>query len=223
MAKIKEKEIAQKLRYEGWSISDISLKTGVSKSTVSLWCRDIMLSLDAIDKIVSKSKSKSTTALLIYTERLRKKRQENVESDMDEGGSLVGNLSDRDIFCIGLGLYWGEGYKKGNQEFGFSNSDPSMVTFYLRWLQTVFKVEKENLILRVSINSLHRERIAEVEKFWSEHTKIDLSQFTKTSLIKTKNKKVYKNFNLHYGTLRIKVRKGTKMRRVVLGAIRALF
>lgn len=222
MAKVKEREKAIELRVRGVSIADISTKLKVSKSTVSTWCKDIVLSAEAIQNIVSQSESKTTKALLCYTESLRATRQENIIKSKEVGKIKIGTLSDRDIYCIGLGIYWGEGYKKGSQEFGFSNSDVSMVTFYLRWLWVVFGVTKDQLILRVSINALHKSRIEIVEKFWSIHTGIPLSNFTRTSLIKTQSKKVYSNHNQHYGTLRIKVKRGTVMRREVMGAIEAL-
>jgi transposase len=46
MAKSVEKEEARKLRKEGMSILAISKKLKVSKSSASLWCRDIELTLE---------------------------------------------------------------------------------------------------------------------------------------------------------------------------------
>jgi transcriptional regulator with XRE-family HTH domain len=221
MAKIFEREKAKNLRESGLSISDIASKLKVSKSTVSYWCRDIILSEAAIQKIIKSSERKSTVGILRYTESLRIERQERVLSDKRKGGTLLGKLSERDILCVGLGLYWGEGYKKGNQEFGFTNSDEKMLKFYIKWLETVFKVSKANLILRVSINELHKYRIQEVQDFWIKQTNIPIHQFTLPSFIKTQSKKIYQNHALHFGTLRIKVRLGTRLRREVLGMIEA--
>lgn len=219
MAKQKEREKAQLERQKGVSISDIAAQLKVSKSTVSTWCKDIALTTEAIEMIVRTSKSKSTTALLNYTESLRAKRQENILLANNIGKQKIGQLSKRDIYCVGLGLYWGEGYKRGSQEFGFTNSDANMIKFYLVWLKTVFKISPVDLIARVSINELHIYRAEEVEKYWSRITKIPSQQFTKMSFIKTQSKKVYANAEQYYGTLRIKVRRGTTMRREVMGAI----
>ena len=219
MAKIKEMEKALKLRTEGFSIGEIAKSLNVSKSTVSGWCRDIQLSEAAIQKIAKKSKLKSTEALLKYSEGRRRERKRSIEKDSAVGKRMLGNLSNRDIFCIGLGLYWGEGYKRGSQEFGFTNSDPRMITFYIKWLDVVFGVKKEDLVLRVSINQTHVHRIQKVEVFWSKLTGVEIEQFTKSSLIKSDSKKVYTNQKDHMGTLRVKVRKGTSMRRQVIGAI----
>ena len=222
MAKQKEREIAKSLRQKGTSISDIAIKLNVSKSTVSTWCKDIVLTEEAIEIIARTSKSKSTTSLLRYTETLRAKRQNNTIASYEVGKKKVGKLAKRDIYCLGIGLYWGEGYKRGSQEFGFTNSDPLMIKFYIIWLQTVFKLNRNDLIARVSINSLHQSRSEEVEKYWSRTIGIARSEFTKTSFLKSQSKKIYGNIEDHYGTLRIKVRRGTTMRREILGAIAAI-
>jgi hypothetical protein len=218
MAKFKEKNEATFLRKKGYSISDISKKLEVSKSTVSVWCRDIILQERAILDIAKRSERKSTAGLLRYSEFVRSRRQQEATASQLKGKKYLGKLSQRDIYCIGLGIYWGEGYKKGSQEFGFTNSDPSMVKFYIHWLEAVFDIKKEDLILRVSINEFHKNRIREVEKFWSKLTQVPIDQFTKISLIKTTSKKVYPD-SVHMGTLRIKVRKGTNLRREVLGSL----
>jgi hypothetical protein len=187
-----------------------------------MWCRDIALTSEAISQISLRCESKTTQALLQYSESLRIKRQNDTKVSKRKGKDILGKLSERDIYCIGLGLYWGEGYKRGSQEFGFTNSDPMMVKFYIQWLKIVFNVDTKDLILRVSINELHRARIQVVESYWSSLLNIPLSSFTKPSLIKTQSKKVYSNSEMHFGTLRIKVRRGTNMRREVIGALEAL-
>jgi transcriptional regulator with XRE-family HTH domain len=222
MSKIKEREQALSLRKAGSSIADIAKKLKVSKSTVSYWCRDVVLSKQACEKIVRISTRKSTAGILRYTEGLRQKRIAETSDDMEYGAKLIGKISSRDVMCVGLGLYWGEGYKKGSQEFGFTNSDVAMVLFYMQWLEMGFGVKKSDLIVRVSINESHRARVKEVESYWSTKTGVRPNQFTKTSLIKSASKKIYANQFDHYGTLRIKVRRGTRLRRRVLGAIQHL-
>jgi Helix-turn-helix domain len=222
MSKIKEREQAIVLRNAGSSISEIARKLKVSKSTISLWCRDISLSKEAQELIVYKSKHKSTAGILRYTEGLRQKRILETEVDFRKGATSIGTLTRRELLLVGLGLYWGEGYKHGSQEFGFTNSDPLMIVFYIHWLSVCFGIDRADLIARVSINESHEARVLDVESFWSKVTGVPLHQFTKTSLIRSASKKVYKNTSEHFGTLRIKVRRGTRLRRQVLGAIRQL-
>lgn len=221
MAKPKEQAQAIKLREKGNSISSIATQLHVSKSTVSHWCKDISLTKEQIRAIAIASEHRATEALLRSAENQRKERRARVAAETQKGAQLVGSLSDRDVIMVGLGLYWGEGYKKGSQELGFTNSDPKMILFYLRWLRVTFNITSEQLIFRVSINNLHKAREKEVLQYWAQLLHVPLSQFTKTSLIQTAAKK-YSNHTKHFGTLRVKVRSGTALRHRILGAIQAL-
>ena len=108
---------------------------------------------------------------------------------------------------------------EGMKEVGFTNSDPAMILFFIRWLSKCYGITQDRLILRVSINILHINRVKEVERYWSRLTGVPLSQFTKISLIKSISKKRYANESVHYGTLRVKVRRGTDLRRKILGSV----
>ena len=222
MAKANEQSKALLLRQGGQSIGEIARVLKVSKSTVSGWCKDITLSDKQIRNIAEKSKHQATMSLLRASEIQRKKRQNDVIQANALGKQDVGLLTKRDLHMVGLGLYWGEGYKKGSQELGFTNSDPAMIQFYIKWLSKIYGIKKEDLILRISINSQHSRRISELIHHWSTVTGVPSVQFTKTSLIKSTSKKIYKNPEEHFGTLRIKVRRGTDLRRRILGSISAL-
>lgn len=160
--------------------------------------------------------------MLKYAEAKRRARIEKENHLLQFGKDAVGKLSRRDIFLVGLALYWGEGYKSGNGEIGFTNSNAEMILFILRWFQEIFGIKKEDFILRVSVNKHHKKRLADIERFWSEKTGLSRSQFSKSSLIKTRSKKKYANEKNHYGTLRVKVRRGTDLRRRILGGIEGL-
>ncbi len=222
MSKPIQQQKATRLRKEGHSINVIAQKLRVSKSTVSHWCKDIMLSEEQIISIAEQSRHKATASLLRASEKQRASRLANIQVATKLGVKDVGTLSKRDIYMLGLGLYWGEGYKKGNQELGFTNSDPAIILFYIKWLQTVFSIPKIDLTLRISINIQHERRVLDVLEYWSNTTSIPSAQFTKTSLIRTSSKKVYSDLTLHFGTLRIKVRRGTNLRRRILGSLSAL-
>lgn len=222
MAKQKEKEQAILLRKSGKSIKEISNALSVSKSTASLWCRNISLSPTQIKRIAERSKHQAVEALLLSAEKQRIEREIRTRKMKSFGIQDVGKLQKRDLFMVGLGLYWGEGYKQGSQELGFTNSNPEIIKLYVKWLKEIYSIEKSMLILRVSINDSHKYRIKNVQKYWSELLNVPLTQFTKPSLIKVTSKKIYSNKENHYGTLRVKVRRGTDLRRRILGSISAL-
>ena len=220
MARTIDREQALKLRKQGMSIGDISKALNASKSSVSQWCRNISLSEKQITVLLEKKNRLGTRQFLKIAEQRKQQRIVSTQEEEALGAQLVNTISKRDLFILGLGLYWGEGYKTGNDELGFTNSDPHIIQTYIQWLADIFNIPSNQLILRVSINSIHAPRIEKVISFWSSLTQIPKTQFTKTSLIKTKIKKEYSNNETHYGTLRVKVRKGTALRRRIMGAIK---
>jgi transcriptional regulator with XRE-family HTH domain len=223
MAKIQEKIKAQALRRRGQSINEIAQELNISKSTVSIWCRNISLTPGQIKRLVRKQTSKSYEGRLKGLEKIRQKRLQEVELLRKEGIKEIKKLNKREFLIAGVAIYWSEGYTAPvNYEVGFTNSDPKMILFMLEWFKKCCKVSDDRFSLRVGINEIHKDRIREVEKYWSQLTKIPLSQFNKISLKKTKIKKIYENHNEHYGTLRIKVRKGTRLRRKIDGWIEGL-
>lgn len=219
MASIHLRERARVLRKRGASIAEIARKLPASKSTVSYWCRDIALSNKQIQHLAERQTEGGARGRLHAAEQKRAVRLKATEQEFARGARLVGPLRERDIFVLGTALYWGEGYKSGNDECGLTNSNPDIIRAFILWLKLAYDVPSSALILRVSINNLHRTRIRAVENYWSTITGIPRSQFTKTSLIQAYSRKIYANPENHYGTLRIKVRRGTALRRRIMGSI----
>lgn len=223
MANITQKERARELRkINGLSIKDISDKLKASKSTVSYWCRDILLSKLQIRRLLNKQRRLSIKGSLEYSEKIRRLRFEREEKNKKIGSNDVGKFTKRDLFMLGIALYWAEGYKKGNTEVGFTNSDPGMISIVIEWFEVIYGVKKEDLIFRVSINEIHKAREKKIVKFWSNYVDVPISQFTKMSFIKSVSKKVYSNSNNYFGVLRVKVRRGVNLRSRILGAIEFL-
>lgn len=222
MTKILEREKALALRKQGESIKQIAHELDLSSSTVSYWCRDVILSPIQIRRLQEHQRRAGLKAILKYAELKRNARIKKENDLLRLGKNEVGTLNMREVFLVGLALYWGEGYKSGNGELGFTNSNIEMIKFILNWFRDIFGIRNEDFILRVSVNEQHKNRIVAVEQFWSDKTGIPLSQFSKSSLIKVKAKKVYANAKNHYGTLRVKVRRGTDLRRRILGSIEGL-
>lgn len=221
MAKIKEREKAVKLRREGESIRSIAQQLDISKSTASYWCRDVILSPDQIQALQEKMRTAGARALFQAAQKKRMRRRETENDQRKKGYKKVGEINKRDLFILGLGLYWGEGYKESSGELGFTNSDPEMIQIYMEWLKRIFEVDTTRLVARITINNRHSERIEKITEYWSEITEIPIDQFTKPSLINTRSKKKFENSENYFGTLRIKVRSGTKLKQEILGSLQA--
>jgi len=221
MAKSKEKNKALDLRQKGESIKAIAKRIGIAKSTVSLWCRDIKLTPAQTQRLHEKMVrggyyGRMKGARMQYEQRLRR-----IEKFKKQGIERLGLISARDFLVAGVALYWGEGHRKG-REVKITNSDPEIIKFMLRWFKRVCEVDNDRITLSVIINKIHQNRVREVEEYWSRITKIPRKQFTKTTLIKTKNKKNYKNFSIHYGTLTIRIRKASNLHHQIIGMIEGL-
>src|SRR3990167_8115058 len=145
MYSIQIKNQAKSLRNRGKSIYDIAKILGLNPTTISYWCRDIKLSKSLIQKISDNGKKKTMVAMLVYTEKQRIERLSRQRKERMRGKRLLGKLSSRDLMIVGLGLYWGEGYKGSDGELGFTNSNPDIIKFYLSWL-SLLCVPREDLI-----------------------------------------------------------------------------
>jgi hypothetical protein len=213
------RERARLLRRSGESINDIVHTLKAKKSTVSYWCRDIRLSQTQIEKLAQKSLMGGRVGMLRAAEHKRQARIMSEAKEMRRGGIDVGSLSKRDVFMIGIALYWGEGYKRGNEECGLTNSDPRLIKFFLRMMRSVYGIAKKDFILRVSINATHKRRADEILEYWSKVTGIPKAQFTQSSFIFASRRKITRDPSGYFGTLRVKIRRGTNLRRRILGSI----
>ena len=206
---------ARVLRKRGKSLNEITKQLGVPKSTVRHWCRDIVLTESQQKHLFGKQKM----GAIMSAERLRDKRIAVTKQLVKEGRDEIGSINLRELKLIGSALYWAEGYRKGDGEFGFTNSDPAMIVLILKWLVDVCDIDPERIHIRICINTSHQKRILEIKKYWIKVTHLPASQFSNPTLIKVISKNAYINSSEYFGTLRVKVRKSTNLRRKILGWI----
>lgn len=221
MAKFELKPKAQELRTAGYSIKDIAFKLGISKSTASIWCADIVLSPAQLRKLHQKRIAGGAKGRLIGMQFHKKQKEEKINFFKGQGLKATRFVNNQDIFMVGLGLYMGEGNKSGNK-FQFTNSNPMLVKIMLLWLKRSFRVSKDRIYCRVLINGSHVDRTKEVEQRWSKLLGIPEKQFRKTVLIKSKSKKVYENRKTHLGTLVLRVQRSSELQYQVLGLLNGL-
>jgi hypothetical protein len=221
MAKFLLRLKARKLRKRGISVKAIAKFLSVSKGTVSLWVRDMVLTVEQLEQLRQNSIKGSELGRLKNSLAQKKKRLDLLETSIKDGKSVIGVLTDRELLLTGIALYWGEGSKK-KRSVELVNSDPGIMNLFIYWLQKCFQVKREDLICSVGINALHRVREQEVKEFWIRVTKLPLIQFRKTSFKKVKNVKVYDNFHDHYGTLRISLSKPSAVYYKIIGLIEGL-
>lgn len=220
MAKSREKIIARKLRSKGKSIKNIAKNLKVSVSSVSAWCRDIELTQQQIEKLQNQAKDPFYGRRWDYILSRRRELEDKIQTLRKKGIEEIGRVTQRELFLIGVSLYWSEGFKKDSQA-GFANSNPEMIKLFIKWLNTC-GYTRNDLLIRVIANSSHKGRIKEIEKYWSQITGVPVTNFRKPFFQHVEWKKVYENSNEYFGVLRIKVRKSKDFLRKIHGWIEGL-
>ena len=148
------------------------------------------------------------------------KRKDNIATQEKHAKGMLGDLTDRDITMLGLGLYWGEGSKKNERRFIFTNSDNNIIQCMIGWLQIV-GVSKSEIVGQIYINEQHKDRIKIVEKHWIQKLHIRKEQLRKSVMNKTPHKKYYENKNEYFGTFRLMVKKSTTLQYLTLELLKA--
>lgn len=221
MSKFTEKIQARERRSQGESIKQIAKELKVSTSSVSLWVRDIILTYEQYKVLENHKMDPFYGRRLAYINKVKKQTNKKVEKLRKQGIQEVGILSKRELFLVGASLYWSEGFKKDSQ-VGFANSDPSMIKLFLKWLYECFDYNVEDLIPRVTVNISHKNRISDIEKYWSNIAGIPLRNFKKPFFQNFVWKKTYENPNEYFGLLRIRVKKSKDFLRKIHGYIEGL-
>ena len=222
MAKSESRIQARKLRAQGLSVRTIANTIGIPKSTVSLWVRDIILSIEQLEKIRQQNIVGGERGRILGALKQKNDRLQRIADGINNGKTTFKKLNKRELLIAGVALYWAEGTKK-KREVAFCNSDPKLVQFMIAWLKICFSVPIERLYCYIGINEIHRKRERVVKKYWSNTSGIPLSQFNKTSFKKVLNKKIYENYDSHYGTLSVKVKKPARLYYNILGLIEGLY
>ena len=124
MANIIEKNKALKLRIKGKSISEIAKKLDAPKSTISVWCRNIKLGKEQIDRLAKRQISGSFKGRMKFLERIRKDRLLQTQKLKQEGFNEIKDINKRDLFIAGIAMYLSEGATaECTEEVSFTNSD----------------------------------------------------------------------------------------------------
>lgn len=214
---------AIKLRKKGLPLGDISKKLKISKSTASLWCRDIKMSDDLINKIKINHYLKTNKGRLIGARMNKEKKLRSIHRANNWGTRIVNKINRKEAIMILTALYWSEGSKTDNSTgFQLINSDPYMILLVKNILTKYFKINQSDFVCSIQINEIHRPRIKIVLNFWENLLELSDRQIRKPYFIKTKNHKIYENYDNYYGICKLIVKKSTNLKYIMLGLIKAL-
>lgn len=212
--KITQKYLARGLRKKGKSYSEILKKVNVSKSTLSLWLRDIPLAEKQAKTMRGRIKSR-----YLGSKRNQRKRIKLTEKIIAKAKKEAGQLMSDKSFLAGLMLYWAEGTKRGEEMISFSNSDPNMIKFMMKWFKKICLVPKNKFRIQIHAHTLHRKK--KIKNYWSDITKIPLAQFHKLIIKKTTLR--HRKNKLYQGTCCIRIYDRNLFRKIMgwkMGALK---
>lgn len=206
---------ARELRGSGASLNEIAAALGVSKSSVSVWVRGIPLSESHRQVLLERQASSWARRAAAIRARRERKEAELAEASRAQ----IGELSARDLFLVGVALYWAEGSKSKpwnvSQSVTLINSDASVICVFMRWLK-LLGIGLDELTFRVAIHE-NADALAATE-YWAGLVGVDSAQFRRPTLKRHKPGTRRRNTGEEYrGCLVVKVRCSTDLNRRIAG------
>lgn len=118
---------------------------------------------------------------------------------------------DLELFFVSLGLYLGEGTKKGEHKVALGNTNPDILKAFLAFLRKICKVDESKIY--AELNIFDDVVLQKALRYWTKTIGISRGQIRYITSRKSKGG-TYKNKS-EYGTLTIKV-DNSKLKKIIL-------
>ena len=165
--KVHEQQRARELRAGGSPLAAIAAELGVSKSSVSVWVRDVVAPPRA---------AAARGARPPRPNRLRDAKEAEIIALRAEGVRRMADPSERDLLVAGVALYAGEG-AKADRRVVFVNSDSRMMALFMEWLRRFFEIDETRLRGRLYLHE--GLDLDEALRHWAAVTDVPGNQFLK--------------------------------------------
>jgi transposase-like protein len=153
---------ARQLRSEeGLALGTIAKRLDVSKSSVSLWVRDIELTPEQDAALLAKNpvRNGQLRGMQVRRERCREQRL----AAQQHGRQLLRRGDP--AFVAGCMLYWAEGSKSRNAA-QLVNADADLLRTFLDFLRTSYDVSDDRVAFSVNCFLNNGLSIAEIQQWW---------------------------------------------------------
>ena len=201
------------MRADGRTVPEIALALGVSRSSVSVWVRDVALSAEQQATIraasaAAEGRSRSNAARSAKARPARSTAQEQGRALARQGNAL---------HQAGCMLFWAEGSRKRN-EVHFTNADVEMHRYFLRFLRECYGVPHGRVRLAVNCFLGNGLELAEIEAWWLDRLALPRSSLRAATVNRVPSSSKRSRRTLLYGTARISVN-STPIVQSIYGAI----
>ena len=200
------KERATSLRKNGESYNNIRKILGIrSKGTLSNWFKGIKLPKKSIELLAKNNKLAHERGLFTANKNRNVRIDNENKKAYTEGQNYIQPISKKELLLIGAVLYWGEGTKseRNAASLTLSNSDPLMISVYMRFIREILKIPEEKI--RAGIHIYPSISGDEAKKFWSKTTNLPENRFYIITQVSraSQNKRPFNI--LPFGTVVIKI------------------
>ncbi len=178
MAKKDLRATAIELRRKGKSYSQIKEAIPVSKSTLSVWLKDMPLSKQKIKEL----RDSNPQRIERFRNTMLLKKEERLLKSYIFAKKQIRKLSKREIILAGIFLYFGEGSKTTKATTALTNTNPWALKFFIKWLHC-HDVDPTRIKVK-----LHLYSDMDVEKqlnYWSKILSLPKKQFRKPYIKKS--------------------------------------
>lgn len=217
------KEKITSLRLKGYSYGEINKIFGVSKSTLSLLLRDLILPPKAVKRLKSKISQSVYNGLIKRNKLQTIQAQERTKEIRTKASKQIRILNKNDLNIIGIALYWAEGYKRPKTRNGreitshsisFTNSDPEMIAVFVHFIRVIMKIPDENIKAHIRLHPHIKNTTA--LNFWSKITGLSKENFMRSTCVISRASLGKRPFNrLPFGTIQITIARTNEFYRLM--------
>ncbi|GGV02749.1 hypothetical protein GCM10010275_47320 [Streptomyces litmocidini] len=205
---------ARELRLQGMTYDQIQVEPGCSKSSISLWVRD----LPKPER--KRTREEASEIARRGREVTLRRREEERQAVKRAAAEEIGAMPERELFLLGAGLYWAEGTKgkphARRERVTFVNSDPGMIRVFSARLD-LLGIGPDRRRYYVMIHETAD--AAGAEQYRGDLVGADSSAFGKTTLKRHNPRTNRKNVNGgHHGCLAIRILGSADLYRRIEGA-----
>jgi DNA-binding transcriptional MerR regulator len=205
------RNLARSLRNGGYSYAEIQKFVRVPKATLSYWFKDIKLSEAQLKRLEEKRKEAIQRGGKERLERVARK----IEEIQTQSSNEIGEISKRELWLIGVILYW-RNQNKADVRRGvqFTSSDAAAIKLFLKWLKEIGQLNDAE----ISFDLFVREKTdAQAIEYWSNEL-----GYTKESFSHIYRYKKKASLKVEHGLLRIRVQASSMLARQLAGWIQGI-
>jgi hypothetical protein len=196
------KNRAIRLRKNGKSYNEINKLLNIPKSTLSTWLKNLPISQNVRNKNIEKAKNIWSKNISDYNKKRAKKYQVELKRQINKFSQDIPEIDKKNLFWIGLSLFWAEGGKKEKWMVRFTNSDPIMIKIMMKFFREICNIKNNKIKLCIHLHSNVSE--AKAKKYWSNITRLAIDNFWKSQTqISSSSKGKRPRNRLPYGTLHV--------------------